>query len=52
LGNSVDGISRRMAGHRTDKLKALGNAVNPYQVYPILKAIKDYESGDTSALDK
>lgn len=44
LGNSVNGISRRVAGYRTDKLKALGNAVNPYQVYPILKAIADYES--------
>lgn len=34
-----DGISFGM-----DRLKCLGNAVNPYQVYPFFKAIADIES--------
>lgn len=34
----VDGVSDQL-----DRLKCLGNAVNPYQIYPIFKAIMDVE---------
>lgn len=36
-----DGISEELDG---DRLKALGNAVHPYQIYPIFKAIMDIEN--------
>jgi DNA (cytosine-5)-methyltransferase 1 len=37
-----DGISKGLDGHRR---RAIGNAVNPYQVLPILKAIKTIHRG-------
>jgi DNA-cytosine methyltransferase len=43
MGLSTTGISGRVAGRgRVAKLKALGNAVNPYQVYPFLQVIADF----------
>lgn len=40
VGRVANGVSARV-----DKLRCLGNAVVPYQIYPLLQAIADYENG-------
>jgi DNA (cytosine-5)-methyltransferase 1 len=42
-----DGIPRVTTGQRnlTSRLRCLGNAVVPQQVFPILKAIAEIETG-------
>ena len=36
-------VDRRVAEDRVSRLKALGNAVVPAQIYPIFKAIMEVE---------
>lgn len=42
VGRVADGVS-----HRMDRLRCLGNAVVPQQIYPVFAAIAEFERDET-----